>query len=42
MKDVIIDNEEQYLVLLSGTDEEVNQDLKDILKKDKEERRKLR
>ena len=34
-KDVIIDDE-QYLVLLYGSDEDINKDLKEILKKDKE------
>jgi len=35
MKEVIIDDEEQYLVLLSGDDKEVKKDIQDILKEDK-------
>ena len=37
MKEVIINNDEQYLVLLSGNDEEVKKDLQNILKEDKEQ-----
>ncbi len=36
MKEVIIDDEEQYLVLLSGSDEEVSNDLKKINQMEKE------
>lgn len=36
MEETIIDNEENLVILLSGTDEEVSKDLRNILRKDED------